>query len=741
MPLSDPEVQHLFSMGATPQDVLAFEQAQDKPVSAPGAPSSASPLAGVEMTPTASVGGGEPAQNQTGASGGGIGDAVGRAIAGDARMIPFANPVLNMLTGKPAYDPGATGAGEIAGDVGSAAGMWAGGLPAALKFLNANAALNAAGIPQAAARMGQAGEAGLDRSLGANLPSKIAGIEGLGTALDMASRAPGALFDVGTEAIPALLAGKAAGLMERPGASEVLPALTKEQLAAQDLQAHGYPVTRSHLIPGDTALKAAVSNPLTSAEGADYKKRLADASKADVTAPLDVGGQTTQQLGESLQEAHQNALAARSKAYRDMLAVADNPRGAAVTGVGELTHAGQAFSDSLDKDVAGKLDGISLTQAKIKALNGEGLTPYDVKAGVNPDDVTAALKFADLASQKQKAASPTQLADLASTFAKREKLFQQGGGSASQSAFLRGAQGKAVDVASDIIKRMDAAGGPAAQPAYPAWEAQRANWAKSADLVRQFEGKLSAPTTRLTGEDMYSQRMTSPEQIFQKHFANAGANKISAYKDFLEKNGQDPALVEQMGKDWLADVGEKAADPVKAIETAWRKMTPEWKKAVYSPETISGMDAALERAALARKPLEVLGTQAKGGSQTAPLRAIQEGGKAALTHGGTTGIAAILGTLAGGTVGGAVGMGTGAALEALGRNRAAAQALEAGRSALETLPPVESIQPKVSRIRQALQSPIPGTPGLPQGLQVPPLIRAALAARALKNAQASEAGQ
>ena len=111
-----------------------------------------------------------------------------------------------MLTGKPAYDPGATGAGEIAGDVGSAAGMAAGGLPAALKFLGANAALNAAGIPQAAARMGQAGEAGLDRSLGANLPSKIAGIEGLGTALDMASRAPGALFDVGTEAIPALLA-------------------------------------------------------------------------------------------------------------------------------------------------------------------------------------------------------------------------------------------------------------------------------------------------------------------------------------------------------------------------------------------------------------------------------------------------------------------------------------------------------------------------------------------------------
>ena len=625
------------------------------------------------------------------------GEVASRAGQGLVSGVPGLRAGLNIAQGKDAYAPGAEGAGQIAGDIGgTAAAIASGGIAPLAKFAGLSAALNAAGVPQGAHALGTQVENQYDQWTGANKPfeSKGKGID-MAMLANLAKQIPGAAEDTAVEALPAYFAGKAALGEAAPSTEPVNvpkvpvpaePTLTPGQLSAKDLQEHGYPVTAAHMTPGDTSLKAAMVNPATASEAAAYRAKLDAAMKADVTGPLEVGDKTTQQLGEDLQEAHQSALGARSKSYRDMLALADNPRGPAMTDIGELTHAGQSFAQSVDADVAKKLDGLSLTQAKIKALTpgGGGLTPYDVKAGVNPDDVAAALKFSDLASQK--AASPTQLADLASIFAKTEKLFQPGQGGASSGGFLRDVQGKAVDLAGDILKKRDEAmGAPSVTQAaaYPAWAEQRANWAKSADLVKQFEGKLSAPTTRLTGEEMYSQKMTSPEQIFQKHFANAGANKVSAYKDFLQSNGQDPALVEQMGKDWLADLGEKSPNPVATIGRAWAKMSPEWKQSVYSPETIAGVDQALERASRAEAPLKVLGTQAKNGSQTGALEAIKSGTKAAAMHGGATGTSAILGTLMGGPVGGIAGAGLGAAGEALARSRAAAQDLAAARSAFE----------------------------------------------------------
>jgi hypothetical protein len=624
------------------------------------------------------------------------GEVAKRAGEGLVSGTPGLKAGINLAEGKPAYASGAEGAGQIAGDIGGAAAAVAsGGIVPLAKFAGLSAALNAAGVPQGAHAVGNAVENKADQLTGADKPfvSKGQGID-LAMLANLAKQLPGAAADTAVEALPAYFAGKAALGEHAPvGAEESInvpkvpvpaePTLTPAQIAAKDLQDHGYPVTSAHMNPGDTSLKAAMVNPATAAEAEAYRAKLDAAQKADVSKPLDVGDKSTQQLGEDLQKAHQNAINARSKSYKDMLALADSPRGPAMTDIGEFTHAGQAFSQSVDADVAKKLDGLSLTQAKIKALTpgGGGLTPYDVKAGDNQDDVAAALKFGDLASQK--AASPTQLADLASSFAKTEKLFQPGQGGASSSGFLRDVQGKAVDLAGDIIKKRDAAMGVAGAPAYDAWAQQRANWAKSADLVKQFEGKLSAPTTRLTGEEMYSQKMTSPEEVFQKHFANAGANKVTAYKDFLQSNGQDPALVEQMGKDWLSDLGEKSPNPIATIGRAWAKMSPEWKQAVYSPETISEMDQALERAARSEAPLKVLGTQARNGSQTGAVEAIKSGAKAAATHGGAIGTSAILGTLMGGPIGGIAGVGLGAAGEAIARGRAAAQDLATARAAFE----------------------------------------------------------
>ncbi len=710
-----------------------------------------------------------------------------RAKEGLIGSIPFAPAARDVLAGKAPYEASPEGVGRAFGDVGgTAAAIASGGLLPLAKFAGAGAALNALGIPQGAARIGESLEdmgtakkmagQGLvptifnkaEQVRSGQLPSKVGGIEGLGTALNFLLRTPGALASTAVQAAPYALAGKAVAGEHAPATesapiemparpqieantppADTLPntALTDAQASAKALQDKGYPVTQSH-ITGDTALKAATTNKDV-AEAADlYKKKLSAASHADVASALDTGGQTTQQLGETLGTSYGKALGARSAAYKNMLGMADNPAGAVNTGIGQFTHAGQAFAKGVASDLAGKglklntvLDKDTGMTVQSKALTGGGLTAYDVPAGVNPDEATAAIKFADLASKK--AASPVELDSLAKNFSKTEKLFQPGQGGASGGGFLRQVQNQATDLAAEILKKRDAQIGPAGgKPTYPEWAAQRANWAKSADLVDQFEGKLSAPKTRLTGENMYSASKLSPEQIFQKEFANAGADKVSAFKDFLKNNGQDPAILEHMGKDWLADKMNMASKDnplagVNAVEAAWRKMSPEYKSAVFSPETIVKVEDALARTRQARAPLEVMGTKMSGESPTQARTALQAAkplGKAAAGAG--------IGAMLGGPVGAMGGGLAGQAMELIGRNAARTKALKA----LESVGPIEptpapgpgvlgTLSNKAAQIDQAMNRPIPGTPKAPGG--IPALVLAAMAAQ--RNAQAQGA--
>lgn len=394
---------------------------------------------------------------------------------------------------------------------------------------------------------------------------------------------------------------------------------TPQQLRALELQKAGYPVTASHGIPGDVRLKQAMNMPELAGEAAKYQEALGEAQRADIGRALGVGAETTQTLGEAAKGSFEAAKAARENSYRSMLRQAEGPATGEVTGLGQITHAGKKYAQNIFSDLASK--GLEVTPAlKEKALIGEGLSSYDVPVGINPADATTLIKFADLASQK--ASSAVQLDALARDFAKTEKLFREGGASAG--SFKRQAQNAATDLAAEIIKKRDEAGGPSAKD-YPAWAAQKANWAKSADLVDEFKGKMSSPKTRLTGEKMYSSSELSPEQIFTKEFQNASVSKIEAFKSFLKDNGESPAILESMAKDWLNDVGNKPATPaagVSAIERAWKGLSTEKKNALFSPETIDSVEGAFKRAKEARTPLEVLGTNAEGGSQTAAKSAL-----------------------------------------------------------------------------------------------------------------------
>ncbi|MBU6231523.1 hypothetical protein KGP36_02545 [Patescibacteria group bacterium] len=154
-----------------------------------------------------------------------------RGAQGLMQGVPFAEAGLRKVTGGQAY-PG--GAPQALGDVGLtaadiAAGIETGGVLPALKFAGLSAALNAAGIPQKAAQLGQGTENALDTQFEHNYPSKVHGIEGLGTALDFAQRIPGAAADVGIEALPYWLAGKTAAGAETPRGGEAPPP-TPQQL-------------------------------------------------------------------------------------------------------------------------------------------------------------------------------------------------------------------------------------------------------------------------------------------------------------------------------------------------------------------------------------------------------------------------------------------------------------------------------------------------------------------------------
>lgn len=592
---------------------------------------------------------------------------------------------------------GTDAAAALGGDVANVAMLGLAGPGKLLQQTALGAGMGAAGgaLAPVAQKMGEMGRGAAESVFGTaqDSPSVL---------MNMIRNAPGTIGETLGELAPQLgiaaLTGKIAKGMSKGPAPLPEAQYTPKQLEALDLQSKGYPVTESHGVAGDIRLKNAMMDPKLAAESGLYQEKLGQAMRSDLGQALGNGQETTQTLGEKAKGAFNAAKGERSNSFREMLGQAENPRGPEMTGVGELTHAGKEFAKTAWDTLAER--GVKVTpELKMKALVGEGLTQYDVPAGVNPADVSAILKFADLASQK--APSAVDLNNLARDFAKNESLFREG--KASGSGFKRDVQNKATDLAGDLIQKRDSAMGLSEEEgAYKKWAEQRANWAKSADLVDEFRGKMSSPETRLTGEKMYSGTEISPEQLFTKEFKNASVNKVEAFKEFLKSNKQDPAIVENMAKDWLNDIGNKS-DPqagFNAIAREWEGMSPEKKNAFFSQETQSAVNDALKRGRSARSPLEVMGTQAKGGSQTHALGKLKD----ALDTGGG---AATVGAGIGGVVGGFPGSALGGIGGALWSQAKAAKATAANAALLKGEASFQPVAPKSSMMRTAQVSAAP----------------------------------
>ncbi len=560
--------------------------------------------------------------------------------------------VLNAIPGRGTYEAFSGGrpweekASAIGGDVANAAMLGAAGLGAGLggiaKVAGAGAGLNLANdyLQDVNRKSGEVGGKLADMLAGSpkkDTPSVLRNFlaqvpQAIGeTAGEFAPSA--ALLALGGK-LPGAMRGRAAAM--GAGNAEAAAART----AAQELAAKGYPATESHAVPGDVRLKQALANPALSAERDAYMAKLSQAQRADLEstlqpARLQEGPQATATLGGRFQKAASGALKERDTTYgrmMDLVSQAEKGVGE-VTGIGQRTHAGELFNRRMEADL--KRRGVDLNKIVDPANNltlrdkallpGSKLTQYDVPPGMNAADVQATIKFGDVA--KQQAPRPADLAPLASNFAKTEGLFQSGG---SPSALQQRANRTAVTVSRETIAKADKASGNAYPARLPVWERERANWAQGADLAGE-QGKYQ-PRIDALGNEIRSE-MTSPELVFRNDVITGGAQRVRQWKDFLGKNGQDPAILEHMALDHLDEMAGGASGNVTAasLKSAWQKLAggknAELGAELFSPQTAAKVEQVIQRMEQAERPLTVMGTPSRGGSPTSPLQRIGKLGR------------------------------------------------------------------------------------------------------------------
>ena len=133
-----------------------------------------------------------------------------RAVEGTVGMLPYVEAGKKIYHGEAPYENTPEGWGKAAGDVGMTAALGAGGLAKGAltlgKFAGLGGLFNALGVNKGAAMVGEGLEAPGNK---VNLPSKMGGVEGLGTAMNFLARTPGGAAATAAQIGPYLLAGKA----------------------------------------------------------------------------------------------------------------------------------------------------------------------------------------------------------------------------------------------------------------------------------------------------------------------------------------------------------------------------------------------------------------------------------------------------------------------------------------------------------------------------------------------------
>lgn len=564
--------------------------------------------------------------------------------------------VLNAIPGRPSYEafkgnaPWEQKASAVSGDVANAAALVAAGAGAGVrgvaKMAGAGAGLNLAnnylqGLNKGAGELGGKFSQAYSKLFGYPFQNR----ETPSVLQNFLAQIPQAVGETAGELAPsaALLAlgGKLPGALESRAARAAGPAAEAQVArgAAQELAGRGYPVTESHAVPGDVRLKEALANPALSAEREAYLAKLGGAQAADLEKTLQParvteGPAASASLGANFQDTAAKALKERGASYGRMMdTVGEQQPGA---------HAGKALNQRILADLQSK--GVDVKALKSKALLGN-LTEYDLKGvqpGLSAADVQAAIRFGDLASQR--APMPADLAPLASNFAKAEGLFEKG---ANPGALKERANRMAVEEARKAIAAKD--------PSLVAdFDKQRANYAQGANLADERSRYM--PRMDAEGQPIRSE-MTSPEQVFRKDVIGRGAQGVREWKSFLQNNGQDPAILEQMAVDHLDELagGRSGKITAQSLKSAWQQLAggknAELGSELFSPATRAKVESLIQRMELSEKPLQVMGTQVRGGSQTQPLGAISEMGRK--FGGSATG--ALMGALSGGPMGAGAG--------------------------------------------------------------------------------------
>lgn len=410
--------------------------------------------------------------------------------------IPFAETAENVVKGEAPYSATPEGVGHAFGDVGgTAAAIASGGMLPLAKFAGLGGALNALGINAGAAKLGSGVEEAYNKAVATNAPSKILGIEGLGTALNFLTRGPGATADVAINALPYALAGKAIESKALPvKETGSAPAPASTPTTAELLAQHGgetTPAMRATSRIGKAVTggieKLAAGNPLTQAlpEGIRTKNVAAVNDYLEKNLGSDVAGMTSADYAPNLQQTMKEYKGSRSAKFA------------------EAEASLKGLDSKLPKPV-----GEMASDRIIAELKDSGV-PFDEK-GFNPDLMTGNEKI-DPITAKALVAMERQVRNaktIPDLLAQRQNIDRAGipNFEAPPDAMGR-LKNKARGIVNDTLTQAVESSGD--KEAEAKWKAANTEYRDTAAVMKKA-GKIQA--NELLGSEALTQMLTNPAQ-------------------------------------------------------------------------------------------------------------------------------------------------------------------------------------------------------------------------------------
>ena len=591
----------------------------------------------------------------------------GRAVKGAISAFPGAEAAVNLMKGQPAYPADAEGAGRVAGDIGGAAAAVAsGGLAPLAKFSGLAGALNALGIPQGAYAIGTGIENLSNKVMASDLPSKIAGIEGLGTGLNMMSRTPGALADIVAEAAPYALAGHAIAGGEKapvPAEAKAPAPPTAADLIAQ----HGGELTPAMRATGPIAKavtgwieKLAGSNPLTQAlpEGIRAKNIEAVNKYLETNLGQPVAGLSSLDYAPVLQDALNQYKASRGAKFS-----------AAEAGL-------QGIASKLPKPVG------QMASDRIISMLKEAGVPSD-ENGFNPALLTGNEKIDPntanaLIGLERQVRNAKTIPDL---LAQRQNIDRSGIPNFQAPPDQMGRlKNMARGVVNDTLTQAVDSSGDA--NAIAKWKAANSEYSATAPVMNKA-GKVQS--NKLNGPEALTKMLTNPAQGGQA-LAQLKANMAPEQWEAVQ-NGAINAILDRSRKNGVISADSLKTNLGKTMAPIVSQLDPVKQQVLRTAQEM--MDKA---------QLSDLGRENPSGSGH---RAASLAHMAALLNPSTTG-------------------------PMLGESGALGAYYGAGK----VIPPtIDAISALKSRVANLSRSAIPGTPAIPGASNIPAMVLAAMGAQ------------